>query len=59
MVVVISVVGWGFVSCWERWWMVRRALSLEDRVVIAEGVGRGLTDREIGLLIGRDHTVVA
>jgi IS30 family transposase len=39
--------------------MVRRALSLEDRVVIAEGVGRGLTDREIGLLIGRDHTVVA
>ncbi len=37
---------------------VRRMLTLEDRAQIRVGIMRGLGDREIGGLIGRDHTVV-
>lgn len=37
---------------------VRRMLTLEDRTQIAVGIRQGLDDREIGELIGRNHTVV-
>lgn len=38
--------------------MARRVLSFQDRAQIAVGLTRGLSDREIGALIERDHTVV-
>lgn len=37
---------------------MRRALTFEDRAQIAVGIKQGLKDREIGDLIGRDHTIV-
>lgn len=38
--------------------MVRRVLSFLDRAQIAVGIKQGLSDSEIGELIGRDRTVV-
>lgn len=38
--------------------VLRRGLMLEDRVQIAVGLKQGLSDREIGELIGRDRSVV-
>jgi transposase, IS30 family len=39
--------------------LARRPLSSEDRAVIAAGVRRGLSGVEIGVLIGRDKSVVS
>lgn len=38
--------------------MGRRMLTFQDRAQIAAGVKQGLSDRQIGELIERDHTVV-
>lgn len=37
---------------------MRRALTFQDRAQIAVAIKQGMTDREIGALIGRDHTIV-
>lgn len=44
--------------CWRVGPVARRALTFKDRAQIAVGLSQGLGDREIGALIGRDHTVV-
>lgn len=38
--------------------MERRALTFADRADIAVGIKAGLTDRQIGADLGRDHTVI-
>lgn len=38
--------------------MVRRLLSFEDRAQISVGLQQGLSDAEIGELLGRDRTVI-
>lgn len=38
--------------------MGRRALTFADRADIAVGIKAGLTDRQIGAELGRDHTVI-
>lgn len=37
---------------------MRRMLTFQDRVQIAVGVTQGLSDRQIGVLLQRDHTIV-
>lgn len=37
---------------------MRRALTFQDRAQIAVAIKQGMKDREIGELIGRDHTIV-
>ena len=38
--------------------MARRVLTFQDRVQIAVGVTQGLSDRQIGALLERDHSVI-